>query len=102
MCTPLKGLDQRWGDPGAIGRRKASLGGKCDRGSSRRWTVLLVASLAGQTADSIPRAAGPPPPALLLCSAAGGPLKETTCLSFVLLQAKVPVFRRFTVDSQRV
>lgn len=59
---------------------------------------MLKASLAGRTGENpsweLP---SPPPTGAVLYFAAGHAGKETICLSFVLLQAKVPVFSKFTV-----
>lgn len=68
---------------------------------SRRWVEkqhlpLGSVLLKARGVEFIPWAPQPVSSQLYFSSAAGGLFKESTCLSFVLLQAKVPAFRKFT------
>ena len=73
--------------------RPASQGGQRGEGSSGKRVAWFKAGPVGrQSGIVIPELPSPPP-----SSSAAPPWKEITCFSSLLLQAKVPAFRKFAV-----
>ena len=73
--------------------RLASQGGQWGEGSSGKRVAWLKAGPVGRQSGIITLELPSPPPT----SCAALPWKEITRFSFLLLQAKVPAFRKFAV-----